>query len=255
VKDIFKYLYYRASFDRLIILLASVSLVVALVSAGQVKATSIRFFLILIIILFVHLAVSYRPRSSRKSSSDCYRGQETMNIMVELANKMNVKLHPTKSLEIVPGLRNAKAAPRPFFSGHRVHFGGTVQIGCTILCGLTNPALKSVLAHELAHLRKRHLVRYLLSLLVFIPVLVYGFLSRSVPIIPIVLTFTIWGLVFSLISWRNEYEADAIAAEYVGKRPMADALEEIARLLHRTRDTITHPSFKKRNSRLLSGQD
>ena len=255
VKDIFKYLYYRASFDRLIILLASVSLVVALVSAGQIKTTSIRIFFILIIILFIHLTVSYWPRNSHKSSSDCHRGQKTMIILVELANRMDVKLHPTKSLEIVPELRNARAAPRPFFSGHKVHFGGTVQIGCTILCGLNNPALKSILAHELAHLKKRHSVKLLLSLLVFIPMLVYWFVSESMPIIPMVLTFTICGLVLSLISWRNEYEADAVAAEYVGKKPMADALEEIARLLHRTRDTITHPSVKKRNSRLLSDME
>jgi Zn-dependent protease with chaperone function len=179
-----------------------------------------------------------------------------MNTMVELANRMDVKLHPTKSLEIVPGLRNAKSAPCPFFSGHKVRFGGTVQIGCTILCGLTNPALKSVLAHELAHLRRRHLKKSLLSLIVFVPVLVYGFLSGSMPpIISIFLTLTVWALVFSLISWRNEYEADAVGAEYVGKKPMADALEEIARLLHRTRDTVTHPSFKKRRSRLLSDME
>lgn len=175
-----------------------------------------------------------------------------MDIMVDLASKMDVKLHPTKSLEIVPELRGARSAPHPFLSGYKVHFGGTVHIGCTILCGLDNPALAGILAHELAHLRKGHSVKVMLSFLVFIPVLVYWSVSESWPIIPILLTFAIWALVLSLISWQNEYEADAVAAEYVEKKPMAYALKQVARLIDRPGDTLTHPSFKKRISRLLS---
>lgn len=260
MKNRFKYLCYQASFGRLIILLMSVSLVIALVSAGELRTVSIRIFSILVIILFIVLfirLVVYWPRSSRKSSSDCHRGQETMNIMLELANEMNVKLHPTKSLEIVPGLRNAKCGPRLFFSGYKAHFGGTVYIGCTILCGLDNAALKGILAHELAHLKKGHFARIFLSFLVFIPMLVYGFVSKSWPVIPILLTSLIWLLVLSSICWQREYEADALAAVYVEKKPMADALEQLARLIYRRgpADTFTHPSLKKRISRLLSDEE
>jgi len=120
-----------------------------------------------------------------------------------------------------------------------------------MLCGLDNLALKGIFAHELAHLRKRHFAKGLLSVLVFIPVLIYGFVSSFWPIIPIVLTVTIWVLVFSLISWHHEYEADAIGAEYVRKKDMAYALEQAAGLIHRPGDTLVHPSFKKRISRLL----
>lgn len=254
VKNRFKHLCYQASFDRLIILLASVSLVIALVSAGQVRTVSIGIFFILVVILFIHLFI-YLSRSPRKGNLNCHRGQEAMNIMAELANEMNVKLHPTKSLEIAPELRGARSAPRPFFSGCKVHFGGTVHIGCTILCGLDNLALKGILAHELAHLRKRHSIKGLLSLLVFIPVPVYGFVSESMLIIPILLNFTIGVLVLSLISWHNEYEADAVAAEYVRKKDMAYALEQVAGLIHRPGDTLVHPSFKKRISRLLSDKE
>lgn len=254
MKNRFKHLCYQASFDRLIILLASVSLVIALVSAGQVRTVSIRIFCILVVILFIHLFI-YLSRSLRKGNPNCHRDQEAMNIMVELANEMNVKLHPTKSLEIAPELKGVRFAPRPFFSGCKVHFGGTVRIGCTILCGLDNLALKGILAHELAHLKKRHSIKGLLSLLISIPVLVYGFVSSSWPIIPILLTVTLSILVFSLISWHHEYEADAVAAEYVREKDMAYALEQAAGLIHRPGDTLVHPSFKKRISRLLSDKE
>ena len=254
MKNKFKYLYYQASFDHLVLLLLSISLIIGLVSVGQVQIVSMGVFVVLIIVLCVHLVVE-GPWDRQKSSSECLRGPETMSILVELANRMNVRLHPTKSLKIVPGLRNAKATPCPFLSGFRVHFGGTVQICCTMLCGLEGPALGGVLAHELAHLKRRHLAKVLLSLLAFIPILVYGLVSRSVAGIPILLSFAIFGLVISLISWQTEYEADAVAAEYVGKERMAYALEQVAQLLHRHRDTFTHPSFKRRISRLLSEKE
>ncbi len=254
MKNRFKHLCYQASFDRLIILLASVSLVIALVSAGQVRTVSIRIFCILVVILFIHLFI-YLSRSLRKGNPNCHIAQEAMNIMVELANEMNVKLHPTKSLEIAPELKGAGCAPRPFFSGCKVHFGGTVRIGCTILCDLDNLALKGILAHELAHLRKNHFVKGLPSLLLFVPVLAYWIVSRSTPIIPILLTFAIVTLVFSLISWHHEYEADAVAAEYVREKDMAYALEQAAGLIHRPGDTLVHPSFKKRISRLLPDKE
>jgi Zn-dependent protease with chaperone function len=179
--------------------------------------------------------------------------------MTKLANEMNVRLHPTKSLEITPEFRGASSAPW-FFSGYKVHFRGRVRIGCTILCGLDDLALKGILAHELAHLRKRHSVKGLPSLLLFVPVLVYWIVSKSTPIIPILLTFAIGTLVFSLVSWHHEYEADAVAAEYVGKeyvgkKDMAYALEQVARLMYRPGDTLAHPSFKKRISRLLSEEE
>jgi Zn-dependent protease with chaperone function len=178
-----------------------------------------------------------------------------MNIMAELASAMNVKLHPTKSLEFVPALKGARSAPRPFFSGCKLHLGGTVYIGCTILCGLDNLALKGILAHELAHLKKRHSVKGLLSILVFVPVPVYAFVSKSMLMIPILLNSTIGVLVFSLISWHHEYEADAVAAEYVGEKDMAYALEQAAGLIHRPGDTLLHPSFNKRISHLLSDKE
>ena len=80
---------------------------------------------------------------------------------------------------------------------------------------------------------------------------VYWIVSGSTPIIPILLNFAIAALILSLVSWYHEYEADAVAAEYVGKKDMAYALEQVAGIMHRPEDTLTHPSFRKRISRLL----
>ncbi len=251
VKNRLERLYHQTTFDRLIILLASLSLVIILVSAAQVRALSIGAFSILVIILFIRLLI-YSFRSRYKGNPGCHRGQVIMSLMAKLANEMNVKLHPTRSLDIVPDLIGACSVPWPVFSGRRVHFRGRVRIGCTLLYGLDDLALRGIIAHELAHLKKSHSIKVLLSFLLFVPVLSFWIVSDSTPIIPILLTFNIWALVLSLISWHHEYEADAEAAEHVGEKDMAYALEQVAGLIYRPGDTLAHPSFKKRISRLLS---
>jgi Zn-dependent protease with chaperone function len=175
-----------------------------------------------------------------------------MRLMAKLASEMNVRLHPAKWLEIVPELRGARSIPW-LFLGWKVHFRGRVCIGCTILCGLDNIALKGIIAHELAHLKEKHFLRFLAFLLLFFAVLVYLYVSKSTTACLLtLLTVTIEILVYSLVSWRQEYEADAVAAKYVGPKDMAHALEQVARLMYRPGDTLTHPSFKKRISRLQS---
>ena len=127
-----------------------------------------------------------------------------------------------------------------------------MRVGCTILCSLDNPALRGVFAHELAHLRKWHPMKILLCFVTFIiiPVLVYIFVIN--PIIPVFLTVTIEVLVLSLISWHFEYEADGVGADFVQKKDMANALEQAAKVIARPGHSLTHPSFEKRISRLLS---
>ena len=87
------------------------------------------------------------------------------------------------------------------------------------------------------------------------PLPVFYMVSGSASLLPLLLTIAAWILVFSVISWHLEYEADATAAEYVGKRDMAYALEKISGLINRPGDTLAHPSFRKRISRLLSDEE
>lgn len=209
--------------------------------------------IILVVILFFRLLI-YSWRNKKKRNTNCPREKEAINILLELTNKMNVKLHPTKLFEIVPDFKGASSLPRPFLTGCKVHFGGTVRVGCTILCCIDNLALKGVLAHELAHILKKHSLRALPSLLVLLPVLVYGFISNSFPIIPFLLAIPVGILILSFISWHHEYEADAIASGYVGKKDMVYSLQQFAGLIYRPGDTLIHPSFKKRISRLLANE-
>lgn len=235
----------QVSFDRIVILLLVVVLVIAFASAGQVRKVSIWALFALPIILLIRFCI-YSFRSVPKSNPDCYRGKIAMSIMTKLANEMNVRLHPTKSLEIKPQLRGASASSW-FFSS-----GGSVSIGCTLLCGLDDMALKGIIAHELAHLKKRHSLKTLPCLLLFIPVIVFGIASKSTTIIPILVSLGLGTIVFSMLSWHYEYQADVVAAEYVGKKEMAHALEQVSSLLYRPGDTLAHPSFKKRISHVLS---
>ena len=135
-----------------------------------------------------------------------------------------------------------------------------MEIGCTMLCGLDDNALKGVLAHELAHIKKRHTIKIsLLSIILLIPMIVCVFLARSWSEITIFLTFAlmviVWIFLYSSISWHNEYEADAVASEYVGKQTISHALTQAAGLINRHGDTLTHPSFKKRISHLPSDKE
>lgn len=254
VRNRLKCLRHQASFDRLAVLLASVSLVIALVSA-QVRGVSIGVFFVLAAVLLIRLFM-YVLNSRQKGNPDCMRRPVAMKLMAKLASEMNVRLHPAKSLEIVPELRGARSIPW-LWLGWRAHARGRVRIGCTILCGLDDIALKGVIAHELAHLKRRHFLRllaFLLPLLLLFPaLLVYlCFWEPLTAFVLTLLTVTIGILVYSLVSWRQEYEADAVAAEYVGPTDMAHALEQAARLMYRPGDTLTHPSFRKRISRLQS---
>jgi Zn-dependent protease with chaperone function len=121
-----------------------------------------------------------------------------------------------------------------------------------MLCTLDNPALRGIFAHELAHLRKWHTVKILLFFVAFILVLVLVYLFVTKTLIPFALTFTIGALVFSLIAWHFEYEADGVGSDFVQKECMANALEQAAKVIARPGHSFTHPSFKKRISHLLS---
>lgn len=251
VKNPFKYLYQQTSFDRVAILLAFLSLISILMSEDRVRSIFIGAFSSLVIILFVRLCI-YSVRNRYKGNPCCHKGQEATSLMMQLANEMSIKLCPNKPLDITPNLVGARSTPWPFFSGWRFYLGGRVHIGCILLYRLDDLGVKCVIAHELAHLKKGHSVKVLLSFLLCVFVLIYWMISNSTPIIPILLTSVVWTFIYSLISWHHEYEADAVAADYVGKKEMANALKEVADIIYRPGDTLAHPSFKKRITRLLS---
>lgn len=220
-------------------------------SEDRVRSIFIGAFSILVIILFVRLCI-YSVRNRYKGNPGCHKGQKATSLMRQLANEMSIRLCPNRPFDITPNLVGARSTPWPFFSGWRLYLVGRVYIGCILLSHLDNLGVKCVIAHELAHLKKWHSVKVLLSLLPFVFVLIYWMISNSTPIIPILLASIVCIFIYSLISWHHEYEADTVAADYVGKKEMANALKEVAGIIYRPGDTLAHPSFKKRITRLLS---
>jgi len=61
-------------------------------------------------------------------------------------------------------------------------------------------------------------------------------------------------LALSRLSWYHEYEADIIASQYVGHNTMITTLQQLEGIVNRSRDTFTHPSYKKRVERLRTSK-
>ncbi|HLH28186.1 MAG TPA: M48 family metalloprotease, partial [Acidimicrobiales bacterium] len=124
----------------------------------------------------------------------------------------------------------------------------------SILRGMSPEELDCVLAHEVTHAKKRHILFYLLASLAFSAFsgLLHEGLSRvgvpSAAIQVLILTWAglYWGLAFGYVSRRFETEADLVAARrvpavegapppYGAARKMAAALERVADLNHAPR--------------------
>ena len=220
---------------------------VAWVSKGQTHIVFEGILVALIIISFIRSTIfvvrskQHSNRNKKNCIPNCQRYQEASNILSELAREMNVELNPTKSFKVSTQFGGASAD------------GRTVHIEYSVLYCLDNIALKGVLAHELGHIKKKHQKKMRLSYVVFVFIsiipIAYGLSSKSQTIIPFLITFLLFVLVRSFISWDHEFEADRIAAKYI-REDMAYALEEFGKLIYRPGDTLDHPSFKKRISRI-----
>ncbi|MDX9880746.1 MAG: M48 family metallopeptidase [Prolixibacteraceae bacterium] len=119
----------------------------------------------------------------------------------------------------------------------------------TLIADLTTDELVAVLAHEIGHYKKKHIVSslllgilqaglmlYVFSLLVGSPAL-SGALGVAEPSFHIGLVAfgvlysplsTIIGLGMNVLSRKNEYQADAFAAENFAAEPLASALKKLS---------------------------
>jgi len=91
-----------------------------------------------------------------------------------------------------------------------------------------------------------------LVFLTSIPVLVLIALLHLPGLVNLLLVFSAYGLLLPTVSWRFEYEADAIAATFVGSNPVIKGLRKLAEAKHADvrRDTYSHPSISNRISKL-----
>jgi Zn-dependent protease with chaperone function len=142
------------------------------------------------------------------------------------------------------------------------HIGHNIFLTDYLLKNLSKREVDAVIAHEVAHLQKKHIRGRFVF--VFAAVIAMSFVggwtefrfSRTLPSGPIF--YAIFLLTLFFVSRRNEFAADAGAVKLIeDPQPMITALAKISRLNMMPMDwgrleekTLTHPSTLRRISRL-----
>jgi len=162
-----------------------------------------------------------------------------------LAEKTSFK---ASGIYVMDGSRRS-AHSNAYFTG----FGKARRIVLfdTLIKQLSHEELEAVLAHEIGHFKKKHILKRLIFSLAFAFFLFYGlslilyyaplyrafgFMEASLPALLVILSFLIGPISFflkpisSLFSRRDEYEADRFAAEVLmNHRPLANALVTLSK--------------------------
>jgi len=165
-----------------------------------------------------------------------------------LAQRMKVVLDPDVPVEIAPAWFGARA-----IAGSWGGRGSRIRLGGLLARQLSPEALEGVLAHELAHIRCMHWELLLAgSLLAAVAGIAVGLALD----LPLAFRMFFGGGILVLgaviLSWVSEYEADGVAAGYVGYDVMTLTLQELYRSGLRARAEFTHPPDRSRIRRLIS---
>ena len=159
-----------------------------------------------------------------------------------LAKMMGVRLKGEDIVKVAPQWVNAGAT-----------IDGKIILGQIVADEFDREARRGILAHELAHLKAKHSMKSAtVLLLTSIPVFFFISLLHLPGLVNSLLVFSAYGLILPKVSWRFEYEADAIAATFVGSHPVIEGLGKLAEAKHADvgHDTYSHPSISNRISRL-----
>lgn len=153
---------------------------------------------------------------------------------------------PLDNIFVIDGSkRSAKA--NAFFSG--LGKKKKIVLFDTLINQHTTDELVAVLAHEVGHYKKKHIIigfilsvaqagillfvlSYFVSNVALTQALGGGVTSLALNLIAFSILFTpistILGIIFNIISRRNEYEADAFAGSTYNAAPLADALKKLS---------------------------
>jgi STE24 endopeptidase len=186
-----------------------------------------------IVILLLYTSFTLLPRMLRIGSKGLkLEDLKLVERILGLAKDMGVKVERIsilswKKLKVANALQ----------VGHRKF---SIYISDYLIENLRPVEVEAVVAHELAHAKKRHLQKILLFTLSFVLIgmnlLLYSWVERANPISQVT---TIAGIVFLLavsvastsIVRRFELEADALSVEALGSpEPMISALQRLAEL-------------------------
>ncbi len=165
-----------------------------------------------------------------------------------LAARMKVVLDERVPVELAPRWLGARALVAG--GGRR---GSRIRLGGILGTRLSPEALEGVMAHELAHLKCMHWELLLAgSSLAAVAGIALALLVDVSVVWRLILGGGVLVLGTAIMSWLSEYEADRVAARYVGYDVMTLTLGELRDSGFRSRAEFTHPSDRSRVRRLLS---
>ena len=195
--------------------------------------TTVFVYMNVIVILLLYASFTLFPRILRILSKGLELADPKLfERILNLAQKMNVKVEKMimlswKKLKVVNALQ---IGPRRF----------SIYVSDYLIENLKPVEVEAVVAHELAHAKKRHVLKKLLLTLLFVLIsmnlLLYSWVIRVSPISHII---AIAGIILLLavnvaitaFSRRLELEADALSAKALGgPEPMISALQRIGEL-------------------------
>ena len=173
-----------------------------------------------------------------------YRDVQVPQVAKDAADKLGIT--PPKNTKVMPNLGfNAKVNTQFLF----------VTEG--LLSALWTPMAKGIMAHEMAHLARKHerqrtIVFCTLGVVVFlfIGTVLAEFSASFVLLAMLLMGMTVWPVVWTKVRHHQEFDADRQAAKIVGVNTMTHTLRSIEDRSLWEMDSDTHPSTRKRLSRL-----
>jgi len=169
---------------------------------------------------------------------------ELKNAITEYSKKVDF---PIQNVFVIDGSKRSSKA-NAFFSG--LGKKKKIVLYDTLIHDLSTEEIVAVLAHEAGHFKKHHiiyslvlsvlqmgLILYISSFVIFneslSEALGVGKLALHVNLIVFSILFTpismLLGMLMSIISRKNEYEADAFAKETYGKEPLISSLKKLSK--------------------------
>ncbi len=164
-----------------------------------------------------------------------------MEEISNIASYMRLKIKDNHMIRVVNGWINAAVLQ-----------DGKIILGQPIVEEFDKEIREGILGHELGHRKGNHWIKRALLLLLATPLFCYLAILPFPWYVNYLLLFAAMGLIMPLISWPFEYQADTIAAKYVGKEKVIWGLMKLATSANMdiNQDSYTHPSIARRIRRL-----
>ncbi len=156
-----------------------------------------------------------------------------------IAKEQNIRLNKKRPFGIRRNFDNAYANP----------LTGQIIIGDKLLKKLGDELSTSLIGHELTHIKRNHHLKMMVGTMfvpaiIAIPLRIFG----TPDIVYQLVLYAGFFIMFLLISWHNEYDADYGAAKISGTRNTIIMLRKLVPRRQWRNESETHPSI---NSRIL----